>query len=219
MSSAEKIPEDPRYQRVAEDDPRRCQGLAALGGEKQQCRIISLPHSDYCVIHAGTPGNPVKKKYERRIYNLQRYKERVGDISDNPSARFLGEELGILRLMVEEILNACKGQFDLIMYSRQLGELIIKIKDIVVAMDRLESRAGLTLNKQQALNIAGRLIQAVSNVVTDPDVLDEISEEISKIFLENEAINPSRAFDDDQPKRIGYDRMQGHTPTKDIPID
>lgn len=162
-----------KYQRVEEDDPLRCQAVTANG----QCRIKAIDGSKYCPVHAGG-GNAAKAKEATRNFRLTMWQARVGDFADNDGVKSLREEIGILRMLLEETLNRCKDPTELILYSNKISDLVMKVDKVVTSCHRLESATGQLLDKQAALNIASVIVAIVAKHVTDEDAMEAVANEI-----------------------------------------
>lgn len=153
------------------DSPTRCQGSDPQFG---QCMWESMPGFTRCRIHGHFE---VKKHNNREIrnYRLKKYQNRIMEFAESPQIKSLREELGILRLMLEEIINRCDTTTDLIMYSNKIQDIIRDIERIVVSIHKLEVASNIMLDKSQILHIANKLLELITENVEDVDVLDKIA--------------------------------------------
>jgi len=156
-------------------DPDRCQGMTANG----QCLIKRMGVSKFCGIHGGPGANRSHNKKMHRNYMLRRWQDRVNQKADSPEAKGLREELGILRLLLESIINKCDTETDLILQSAPISELAMKIERTVASCHKLESSMGSLLDKQSILQFASSVITILSNHITDTDLLSTIADEIT----------------------------------------
>ena len=180
--------------KAEEDDPLRCQGTGQ--GNGGQCTFKSIAalvrddewadfdeRVDYTVItgcpkHGGMIAIKGQLKERSHDYRLQVWQQRITEFSESDKVRTLRGEIGILRLLTEEILNQCGDQTQLIIYSGKLADLVMKTEKLVSSCDRLESRMGTVLDQAGALILAGEIVQAIGEEITDADAIDRISNKI-----------------------------------------
>jgi hypothetical protein len=153
-----------------EDDPDRCQGIDSRG----QCKFIRAAPSLYCPRHGGNRAIAAAEKENVRNYFLGKWRTRVNQFADNPNVKSLREEIGILRMMLETILNKCQDENDLLMYCGKIQELVGQIQKVVAECHRLEERTGVLLDKQTILTLADTMVKIIGEHVTDSDALEMI---------------------------------------------
>ena len=166
-----------------EADPNRCQGVTPYG----QCNNVAT-HGGFCNLHAGGHKGLVKQERQRNYY-LGKYQQRVLDKADNPEAKNLREEIGIMRLMLEERFNRCQDETDLLMNSSSISEMVDKIQRLVVSCHKIEDSMGQLLDKQATLQMVGEMLAIIGKHVTDEKALDAIADEFASLL--------SREGDDD----------------------
>ncbi len=163
-----------QWEKVDKDDPLRCQGVNIHG----QCTNKALKGSDFCPAHGGNKGVEAAKRKEMRNYRLAQFQSRVSEFSDSDHIIGLREEIGILRLLMEEKLNSCTDAHELLLMSGPLSDLAMKIDKIVSNCNRLESKLGGLLDREKILESARTIIQIISKHIKDDETLDAIAEEI-----------------------------------------
>lgn len=173
-----------KWERVEEDDPRRCQHIGSQG----QCRIKAVDGSSYCPAHGGNKAYQAAEKRELRNYRLNKFKERLGELGNSNEILSLKDEISILRMLVEEKMNACSDNTDLILMAGPLSDLMMKIERVVTSCQRLDSRLGNLLDKGRVIHLAQAMVQIISDEIDDPEILEKISNKILKL-LQNEG-NP-----------------------------
>ncbi len=167
--------EENTYERVAKpDDPDRCQSVTAHG----QCHLKAIKDTPYCILHGANTIVKEERKQQIRSYRLQLWQQRLNELSDHPEIKSLRDEIGILRMTLEPILNACKDANDFLMHSGKIADLVVKIEKLVSSCHRLEAASGQLIDKTTALNFAQQLVEIVSRHVEDSDSLDAISGEV-----------------------------------------
>jgi hypothetical protein len=155
----------------------RCEGMVKNG----QCPNLKSGDSDYCELHGANKNRIAQNTETQRNYRLARWQQRVGELADNDQIKSLREEIGILRMLMEEMLNKCEDQTDLLLYSHRISDLAMKIERLVVSCDKLESRMGLLLSKRAILQLAGEYTQIITAYVTDPEVIEQIGSRLIEV--------------------------------------
>jgi hypothetical protein len=163
-----------RYNDTVHHPNERCIATVING----QCPYCKVDNTDYCPMHGSNTGVNVQKAEVKRNYQLSRWKNRVNNFADNDQIKSLREEIGILRMVMEEVLNKCDDATDLLMASHRIADVAMKIEKLVVSCDKLENRMGLLLSKRAVVQLAGEYVQIINNYVTDPDTIEQISEEM-----------------------------------------
>lgn len=171
-------------------DPDRCQ--ASGSGGEGQCRYLSLKgmiannmievrdpslyeNSTNCTKHgAALQANNTEKKRVRQ-YRLEIWQERVDEFCENEQVKTLRDEIGILRLLLEQTLNQCSTTSELMLYSHKIGDLVMKIEKVVRSCDRLESSMGMLMDRAGALVLAAQIVELITKYVDEPEIVDKIS--------------------------------------------
>lgn len=154
----------------------RCEGTIKTG----QCINCKVPGTDYCLNHGANKQLQSKNGTTVRNYRLQRWKNRVGEMADSGGIKSLREEVGILRVILEEMMNQCNDATDLLLYSQRMADLVMKIEKLVSSCDRLENRMGMLLGKDSVLQLAATYVQIINSYVSDPNIIESISVDIVK---------------------------------------
>ena len=88
--------------RVPDDSPERCQEVTSNG----QCHNQRLPDQQYCLAHI--------KRHQRshdrantKMYQVAKWQVRMNEFADSDGVKSLREEVGIARLLLEQILTQC----------------------------------------------------------------------------------------------------------------
>jgi hypothetical protein len=113
-----------------------------------------------------------------RNYRLTKYQARLLELADSPHAKSLREEIGILRMTLEAVVEQCKEQLDLVIYSTKIAALVASIERVVGTCQKIEEKTGQLLDKTAALNFASQLTSIVMKYVPSNDILDKISAEM-----------------------------------------
>lgn len=151
---------DQRYVpvRCAEDDPNRCQSYAGSGGG--QCPFLAIPGGPTCPLHGN---HTVVHEETTGLYNFKRTEvlHRLSQFKKHPDANRLTTELGVLRLTLEELINRCDTNYDLIAASGQMTILIQNIERLLISNRKIEKQMSELLTLEQVVMMA----QAFFNIV------------------------------------------------------
>lgn len=162
--------------RVEANDPSRCEAVVKMG----QCPYRAIEGQKMCPMH--TRGN--EEGQAIRNYRLGKWQSRVEEFADNNQVKSLREEIGLLRLILEETIQRCQEPTDLIIYSSKITDTILKIEKLVGSCHRLELSTGALLDKAAVLQIAGTLLEIIGRHIKDEVVMDHISTDFLQVINE-----------------------------------
>ena len=159
------------------EHPNRCQTTNTRG----QCHNLGAMQPDgkrlkTCLPHGG------KLKSTKRNYNLTKWRARLDAKADAVGIKSLREEIGILRIMLEERLERAQDPMDLILQSGPISELVMKIERVVTSCHKLEGSMGQLLDKQALLAFATSVIGIITECVEDETVRQSIAERIEGLL-------------------------------------
>ena len=164
-----------KFERVDADDPNRCQYIIPTRG---QCILKACEGSSYCAAHGGNRGFQSKEKQSLKNYRLNKFADRISEKSSSSDILSLRNEIGILRLLLEEKINRCADESDLVMMSGPLSDLVIKIEKMVSSCNRLDSKLGNYLDRNEILQFSQVIVKIISDNIEDEALLEKISSEI-----------------------------------------
>lgn len=165
------------YERVEPDDPRRCQHMIPSKG---QCPLVQVEGSKFCVNHGGSIALKREKDKILRNYRLNKFHQEIKEKSDSSEIKSLRDEIGILRHIMQEKLNACQDTHDLLLQSGPISDLVMKIDKVVVSCNRLENQLGGMLDTTQAFQFAAEVVDIVGKHVDDEEALAAISDDLAQ---------------------------------------
>lgn len=156
--------------------PNRCQRMT----EKGQCQNAKHPGLDFCRMHGGG-ALIAANRTTLRNYRLRQLGERVLEKKNSSEIKGLREEVGILRLVLEEALNKLdvEDPNSLTMYSSRIQGMVDSITRTVQVCHTLEEKTNFVLDKSKVFIIADTIIQIISEYIVDPEHLATISERIA----------------------------------------
>ncbi len=172
------MPIDNKFERCEPDDPNRCQCSGAHG----QCPFKAQRKNDseyfqYCPRHNGSV-NISEKTKNIRNYRLTKFQARMEELADNEGIKSLREEIGITRMMLEEILNSCQDGTDIIMASNKISDTVTKIEKLVSSCHRLEQSSGSLLDKPTLMRLADAIVNIIGKHIVDEAAISQIATEI-----------------------------------------
>lgn len=152
-------------------DPDRCQGASPQG----QCRYKALPGKKFCQIHISSTARH-EEKQNIRNYRLAKYQARIEEFADNQQVKSLREEIGILRMLLEEVILKCTDSSSLVMASNKIADLVLRIEKLVKSCHYLEKSTGFLLDKSAMTQLAVKMIGIIGDHIDDEAKLGLIAE-------------------------------------------
>lgn len=163
------------WEKVEADDPNRCQSVLP---HKGQCWNKAVEGSNYCPAHGGNRAAEIREKESLRTYRLKKFQARASEFEDDDKIKSLRAEIAILRILIEERMNLCTSEMDLMMHSSQLSDLVMKVEKLVSSCNRLEGQLGTMLDKTQALQLGTEIVEIVARHVENEETLQAVADEI-----------------------------------------
>lgn len=158
------------------EHPDRCQGIRHGQG---QCTNYSAIHSTFCLCHGGNKGEEGVTRKALSNYRLTRYQARLDDKTGQSEIKSLRDEIGILRIVMEETLNKCTSDMELMVQSGKISDLAIKIEKLVSSCHKLEGSMGKLMDKSAILQFAAEIVEIIGKELEgDEDKISAIGEQI-----------------------------------------
>jgi hypothetical protein len=166
------------------EHPNRCQQV--IGGNRQ-CFNISVENGSKCIVHGGHKELESQRNQSLRMYRLGQWQARANELLEHPNIKSLREEIGILRILLEERFAQCQNDsFSLLLQAGPISDLILKIEKVVSSCHRLEASMGEHIEKSQLLLFASEIVAIIGEVlVDDQEKLDIISFKILDLVNKN----------------------------------
>ncbi len=167
-----------KFLKVESSSPDRCHAIIPQG----QCQYQQVENSEFCIMHGGIHENRKQEKLEVRNYRFQKYQSRINELADSSGVKSLREEIGVLRMLLEETVNMCKDSTDLLLYSSRIATLACQVEKLVSSCHKMESSLGFMMDKVTVLNISTQIVNIISSYVNDQTVLDTVISEITNLI-------------------------------------
>jgi hypothetical protein len=172
-----------KFKRVQPDDPNRCQAVHA----DQQCPFRAVGDfvngkwegPQYCPRHGGGRNATQDNKNSIRMYQLAKWQVRINEMAEHPKIKSLGEEVGIIRMMLETKMNSLKDEKDLLMQASGIVNLTNSVRDLVRVWQHVEERSGQVLDRARMTLFVQELIRILETYIDNPDILQMIGEDIN----------------------------------------
>lgn len=142
-------------------DPARCQGSVSHG----QCPFKCPPGKRYCSIH----GHDVRGQAKRdaNLYRLGQWQARVQELAGHEKYKTLTDELGIMRMLLEQKVQSITTPAEAMVASGSLSELIMKVEKLVHSAHKLDQSMGNLIDKNAVIQIADRIVGAIMDVIPE----------------------------------------------------
>jgi hypothetical protein len=174
-----------KFERCEPDDPNRCQA----SGKQGQCpykaeQKVDGTYFSHCIRHNASRRREDENK-RMRNFRLGLFQQRMEEFADNDQVKSLREEIGITRLLLEEIIRTCQDSTQLVMASNKIADLVLKIEKLVTSCHRLEKSSGMLLDKATIQRLADSIINIISGHV-EPEVTSQIAMAIMQEIIGSE---------------------------------
>jgi hypothetical protein len=140
-----------------------------------QCRYRAVPGGTTCYLHGGNKTLQSQRLASLNAYRLSKFQAEIQRHAEDDGIKSLRTEIGILRVIMEERLNACKDSTDLLLQSGPISDLVSKIERVVTSCHKLENQMGQLLDKQALMNFANTVISIVTSHVSDENTINAIA--------------------------------------------
>lgn len=162
-------------------DPRRCQGTNLQG---DQCRYFAVEGQQYCT-YCSPAVNKLARK-EANMYRLGQYQSRVSEFANDDRLKSLQEEIGIVRMLMEETLKQCHTPQDIIIYAGKLSDFAMKIGALLKTCQKLDVQLGATLDRDKVMLIGQKIVDILSVSIPKEHhhLLDNIGMQIATAVME-----------------------------------
>lgn len=169
---------DNKFERCAEDAPDRCQAT----GREGQCPYRAVPGATMCARHGGVQQQQAAARHDLKNYRLTKWKAKVGEKANNPHIRNLSDEIGIIRVMIEETLELVDGPNKMLMYTDKISNLVGQVQRLVETSQKLDERNAELLPRNIIIVIADSIVTILGQYITDPDALLEVGKKICDVI-------------------------------------
>jgi hypothetical protein len=142
--------------RAHADATNRCKGVV---GEKQ-CPYVALPGSDFCIKHGGGLAKSGQTLPEQRqTYDqyqldeteyIKKLSGRIDDLGSGASRRSLEKEHGILKMMLERLLNTIEDDTQMLLRTGEASKLIDQIQKLRDSDFKIAKETKELLTKDEA---------------------------------------------------------------------
>jgi len=147
------------------------------------CGNLAEPGVTRCPLHGANMQLASQEHKSMRMYRLAKFQKKVEKFAGHNKLKTLNEEVAILRMLVEEKVNQCNDMTELMLVSDPVSNMVMKVQKLVESCDKLETKSGVLLNKQQIQNIATQLMQATAAKINEfADVHKIKSEDVSSLL-------------------------------------
>ena len=140
-------------------DPERC------GATDDQCQYKRIPGKTRCPRHRHRNDDAVAERKALRNYRLTKFKQRHDSFVDNPKIKSTREEIGMMRVMIEQQWEAITDEAELIARSPALTTMIDKVSSLIATCHKVEMSSGQLLTPEQVFQIADTLVTESASII------------------------------------------------------
>ncbi len=147
-----------------------------------QCPFVALTEGGRCAIHGGYHQLRAAVKQEAMYRLGEQYRRRVDHLTGHKEHFALNEELGIMRMLLEEALTSYSKDSDLLLRGiGPISQLIEKIEKLVGSAMKAEKYVGGLLTRSQAIQMLQEAVNAIAEEITDPDIIAAVAMKLEAI--------------------------------------
>jgi len=137
------------------------------------CEEEAIEGSYYCQKHGGFV--EIQKKNRAAIYNFNKTKymkelaARSKEMKASPEFTSVKEELGILRVVLERLLDRIESDDELLLRQGEIMGLIDKIEKLTKTVREAEKELGVLLSRDQMKEVVGLLVKTIEDCTSKLD--------------------------------------------------
>jgi len=176
------------------DDPNRC--LHNPHDGSGQCLMKAVEGGNRCKVHGGGRQLQVMKKKQLRAYAKNKWAAAIKENANDSEIKSLREELGIARIMLDQILNRCKDSHDLLMFSAPIDNFLKTINLIQKTSHAIEKDLSEMIGPEALNEFAETLFSIIMDEIDDANVIERISLKLGRALQKMQSGTPDKEDDD-----------------------
>jgi len=159
---------------TTKDDPLCCQ--------YDNCTWEVVKGQTHCAKHGGCVELKNAEKSKVRTYTLTKFRAQMTHFLDDDNIKGLREEIGILRIVLQERLNMCESSVDLLSHAHTIGDLAMKIEKLVSSCNKIEKSLGQYLDQNAIVQLGMEVVAIVTKHVDDTKAIENIADDLIKVI-------------------------------------
>jgi len=128
-----------------------------------------------CKCHGGGSQLQVAKKKQLTAYAKNRWNAEIRNNAEDSEIKSLRQELGIARIMLNQLTNRCKDSHDLLMMSGPIDNMLKTINLIQKTSHSIEKDLAGTVGPEQLNQFAEEMFNIIMDEVQDTNVINRIA--------------------------------------------
>lgn len=140
-------------------------------------KFQKIEGSDYCARHGAN--SQIESQNKKSMYNIkaQEVRARINVLAADPRRYTLDEELGVTRLLIEEVLNNIKPG-EIYKHADSLSSLIGQCQKLVDSALKISAKMRLLMTPEDVNKIIQRLVDVLDDKIEDKELLDGIATDL-----------------------------------------
>ena len=147
--------------------------------EHPGCINKKLNGATMCGFHGGNKQIQSQENRNIRTYRLAKFQAQLDKFANQPNIKSLRDEIGILRIMMEERLNSLNSPLEIMAHTHTISDLCMKIEKLVTSCHKLEKSMGNYLDKSAVIQLGMEIVQIITKYVKDASAIDAIAKELA----------------------------------------
>jgi len=137
-----------------------------------RCTRPAIENSPFCAVHSPRKAEvPSMYQWAKNDY-LRTLEDRVKQFKD-PRTFNLREEIGILRVVLERILNSVTDDPSLMLVSSEIQQTILTIERLLKTTHEMERQSGELMSRDEVRDITTSLLQIMVDVLEELTVREK----------------------------------------------
>lgn len=161
-------------------DPNRCKG----SGREGQCMNHAEPGDEYCRKCGGTDLAEVENVRQYHLTDA-RLRQRLDKKAGHDQIKSLTEEIGLTRLLIEELMNSCKTDTQRLANVSTYNTLTMNLERLIKTSHTMEQSLNLLLAKPALVAFAQEMIRIIADELRGTDQYEEKIDRITSRMLDN----------------------------------
>lgn len=193
MPRSRKVRNDnmiPAKMERAKSDEERCTEEYKHG----PCPYAVVENSNKCRMHGGHIAANAFERKQVHEYRVGRWEKRIREFAQSDEIKSIRQELGVMRMLLEETLNFCKDADDLMLHSTKIIAMADEINKLVITCVKVEDRLGAVIDKSAVINLGDQILKVIKDHVP-PDKYELVAKTIiNQIVTTNDPLDEETEF-------------------------
>lgn len=136
-------------------------------------------------------------------YFIGKYQNDLDRFAESEKLKSLRGEIGLVRMLIQNILTTCQNSQDLLFNAQRLDTLIARCEKLVGTCDKIERQDGMYIDHATAIQFAVAIVSIISQHINDKEIINIITTQVG-IELEKLGKDTDDAINSNTTRSIAY---------------